>query len=399
MSLKRSISPFVLSLLLLSILPGQVSAFDLGGSSSLVTVRSDIYMANDGVIILEFKALWGDSEFTVSNIFRPEAIHLTWDDLVWSNLSAYLAPLVRITPPVTIEYLFSSEVGGGKTLVASPVFFVSTVLGIDSPFLIRSMTQCILPDFETIMIRAELEPERNAYTISPLRFLSGLDFQGFPPSGEVVIETESQIDLRTSSLSINHFMLPEGHRFKSRPLFGIESSRTTYDIAEDEIHVRNLPPVISTTLIYYLLLGAAFLSMIMVSVAARRAKIRTPKGLGMWVGIGAVCFLAFIPYHMYISMVLIVLGFYRSVQRSRSFLPPPSRGGVNTGLPDPGTGSGKTRIPSGSTTSAGVHSLDGLRSEPPRWAENGKEMGKGNGPGNDTIRRWGKDLYMVMYMH
>lgn len=313
----RSIPVLIFSLMLLSLLPVQAEAIDLEGSTSRVTVRADIEIANDGMIILKFKVLWGESEFEDSDIYIPRAHPpgLSWDDLHWDNLSALIEPLV------TIEYLFSSQMGSGRTFVTTPEYFVETVLDIDVSFVLESVEQTILPEFDTLIIRADLKPDESSYTISPLSFLSKIDFNGFPPNGEVVIETDPSIDLQASSFALNHFLLPEGHRFKSEALFGLESSSVTYDTEDDSLHVRKLSPVISSTLLYFIFLGAAFLSMSIVSVAARRAKRQVNKGFEMWIGIGLVCLIASFPFHLYLSLLLIAAGFYRSLQKSKSLKP------------------------------------------------------------------------------
>ena len=79
--------------------------------------------------------------------------------------------------------------------------------------------------------------------------------------------------------------------------------------------------MISSTILYSIWIGAAFLSMIILSVAGRRAKKRVNKGAEMWFAIGMVCFFAFLPYHLYLSMILIVIGFYYSVKKSKQLSP------------------------------------------------------------------------------
>jgi len=307
----------ILALAIFPVLSIQASAIDLDGDSSKVTVRSCITIDSDGLMKLNFKVFWGESEFQDSNIFLPKAVPpiLPWTDLAWENLST------MITPISTIQYLFDSPLPNGKTLVASEKHFVETVLDIDVPFTIRSIEPRILSEFQTIEIQARLEPSENSYTLSPLKFLPSIDFHEYPPHAEVEVNTGPSIVLQSNSFALNHFLLPEGHRFQSEGLFSIEDSRITYDTAEDSIHVRKLPAVISSTLLYSIWIGAAFLSMIILAVASRRAKVRVSKGGEMWFAIGMVCFFAFLPYHLFLSLILIVMGFYYSFQKSRSLKP------------------------------------------------------------------------------
>ena len=307
----------IFALAILFIIPLQASAVDLDGESSKVTVRSRIIIDSDGMMKLTFQVLWGESEFEESNIFRPRVVPpvLPWTDLSWENLST------MITPISTIRYLFESPLTDGRTIVASENHFIETVLDIDVSFSLQSVETRILAEFDMIEIQSRLEPSESSYTISPLKFLSELDFHGYPPLGEVEIETGPSIMLQSSSFALNHFLLPEGHRFSSKGLFSVEDDRITYDTSEDSIHVRKLPLVISATLLYSVWIGAAFLSMVMLSVAGRRAKKRINKGAEMWFAIGAVCFFAFLPYHLYLSLILIIIGFYYSAKKSQDLKP------------------------------------------------------------------------------
>jgi len=295
------------------------SAIDLEGESSKVTVRAYVEIHNDGMIFLNFKVLWGISEFKDSDIFRPKAYPptLPWSELEWNNLTTH------ITPIDTIQFLFDNPLPDGNKIIQSQEYFVKTVLDLDIPFRLKSIEPRVLSEFETIEIRAKIDPSEDSYTISPLRFLESIDFNGYPPVGELEIETGPSIDIQVSSLALNHFLFPEGHRFKSESLFGLESSRVSYDISEDSIKVRKLPIVISSAILYSLWVGAAILSMIIVSVAARRAQKRTNRGVEMWFGIGVVCFLAFIPYHLFISLLLVILGFFYSLKKSIALKPVP----------------------------------------------------------------------------
>lgn len=316
MKFRSAVFAIFLLLAALPVLSYQASGIDLEGEESSVVVRAYIKIHDDGLLSLNFKVLWGASEFTGSDIFRPKAYPptLPWADLDWDSLKEY------ITPIDTIEHLFNSTFSDGKKLTDTPEYFVKKALDIDTSFSIESVKPRILTEFMTIEIKVELMPGHNSYTIAPLRFLSKMDFGGFPPVGEVIIETASSIDIQPSSLAINHFLYPEGNRFKSEALY-FENERITYDISEDSIRVRKLPFFLSATILYSLWIGAAILSMIMVAVASRRAKKRVNKGLEMWVGIGVVCFLAFIPYHLFLSYLFIVLGFAYSVRKSRMLTP------------------------------------------------------------------------------
>jgi len=340
-----------------------VSGLDLDGESSRVTVRSNINIRSDGILTMNFKVIWGESEFHESDIYRPKAYPpvLPWTDLSWENLST------MITPIATIEYLFDSILPGGKTLVDSERHFIETVLDIDASYDITSVKPRILSEFETIEVRVEIEPSKSAYTIAPLKFLSKIDFHGFPPVGEIKIETGSSIDLQTSSFALNHFLFPEGHRFESEALFGFRSSYVTYDTSGDAIHVRKLPPVISSTLLYSLWIGAAFLSLVMVTVAARRAKKNVNKGVEMWFGIGMVCFFAFLPFHLYLSLLMIILGFYHSVKKSQSLKPVSSRKPSSEQADQPSSESGSGPVAStpesGNTQNKGMDREKPLRPE------------------------------------
>jgi len=294
----------------------QASALDLEGESSNVTVRACIKIHDDGIISLNFKVLWGTSEFTGSDIFTPKTYppNLPWEEIHWNNLKNYLTPID------TIEHLFNSSLPNGNNLTRSPEFFVKTVLDIDVSFKIESNSSRVIDEFKTVEIKMDIMPSKNSYTIAPLKFIKDIDFQGFPPIVEVEIETSSSISIQASSFALNHFLYPEGHRFKSEALY-FEHSSVTYDTSEDSIKVRKLQPFFSASILYSLWLGAGILSMIMVMVTARRAKKKVDSGFWMWIGIGVICFLAFLPLHLFLSYFLILVGFAYSVRKSQMLMP------------------------------------------------------------------------------
>ncbi len=175
---KATILVIFLLLSLIPILSSQTSAIDLEGESSNVTVTTYVKIHENGLISFNFKVLWGPNEFRGSDIFQPQAYPpiLQWSGLQWENLKENIASID------TIESLFSNPLPDGKNLTASPEYFAKTVLEIDTSFSIESVEPRIIKEFMTIEVKMGLMPTDSSYTISPLSFLSKIDFGGFSPS-------------------------------------------------------------------------------------------------------------------------------------------------------------------------------------------------------------------------
>jgi len=309
---------FLLVMSPMLILEKNASAIDIGGGEeSSVRVRAYISVHNDGILSLNFKVLYGRSEFDGSDIYRPHAPVWQWPDFTYERIEENLTDISGID---TIRHLFNDTISDGKKLTYSGEFFAKTVLGIDSKFTVLKAEPRVIAEFKTIEVKVEIKPDDSSYTISPLKFLSSMNFGGFPPVTGVKVETGPDINIESSSIVLNHFLYPEGHRFSTDTLyFGYDA--VSYDTSKDSIKVQKLPPFLSSTILYYLWLGAAILSMIMVGVAGKKAGVRVNKGLEMWIGIGILCFLAFIPFHIYLSYLLILVGLVYSVRKSRRILP------------------------------------------------------------------------------
>ncbi len=309
---KSLISFALVAVLLLGslVLPGpgvQEANAQITGSSFGIFVEMNYKSKEE--FSLEFTMNWGPFEYEKNKVFQPTASYLAWEELQsFAATNSTQLDILRNTPFPGTSHLIFSE----------PNFFVRTVLGGDflsgdasfKPIDKDDIPQSAIAyysEFDELVITLDVVVEESSYTIRPLSFVYGI-FDFMLPETRVVIRASPSVTLQSSGFNLYHYMVPDGEFFTSEDTLGLGNKDFIYSVEEDEISISETPVLTAATL-FYLFVFFLVVSFLALALANRKSRYKVPRGFFLWVKVFVIYFLAFLPFHFYLTVLLMVVVF------------------------------------------------------------------------------------------
>ena len=290
---------------------------ELTTSNFKIHLKMDYKSKNE--FLLQFTMNWGPFQYKENKVFKPKAIYLSWEEL--QTFSAVNSS--------RLDTLRNTTIGNtGKTIFSDPEFFVQTVLGGDfEKGKISFACGDIKPghiayykEFEELVIKILIsEVDASSYILRPLHFIYPV-FGNMLPETRIEIFGSPSITIRSSSFNLYHYRTLDGETFTTENLFELSSDTLLYDVESGEIRVRRTPPLLTSATLFYFMFLAFFISVAAMGFANRKSGAKVPKGFYLWVKVFIFYFLAFIPYHFYLTLLLITVVLAYSLHKSRILL-------------------------------------------------------------------------------
>ena len=266
---------------------------------------------------LDFTLNWGPNEYKENKVFLPTPTYLAWEEL--QTFSAINSS--------RLDTLRNTTIGStGKTLFSDKEFFAQTVLGGDfqtgeAKFELRGIKQSDIAyygEFDELIIKFTVKAKESSYTIKPLAFIYSI-FDTMLPETRVVIKGSPSITISSSSFHFYHYMLLDGETFTTENLFDLSNENMLYDVESDEITIQETPFLLSSAILFYFIAFGFVVTGIALAIANRGSRYKVPKGFFLWVKVCAVYYVAFIPYHFYLT-ILLIIGVFIYLMRKASIL-------------------------------------------------------------------------------